>query len=457
MAIYRDDKLWGISTIDLTLGFFNTLVADIEKQIGGQILIMEGDGKIVSNSSLFKQDIVLKNISALGGQLPIAAAIDKLLPRLDPDLELESNYRAGGKNYTLFVQPIKGSPWYVATALPTATLTASSERILQRLAMVQLPLAVVLLLVLLSGIGLLMRQFALLKANIDELSSGNADLTRRLAPGRGHEFNAIVDSFNRFIERLQNMLIEVQRGTCAIAAASRQIAGGNLDLSARTEEQAASLEETAASMEELSATVRQNADHARHANGIASQVAALTARNGENVRHVAQTMQDIHDSSRQVAEITSVMDDIAFQTNLLALNASVEAARAGEHGRGFAVVANEVRRLAQRSGTASKDIRRLIGESSERVDMGAGAVQEVGGLITELQTRVSHMGTSMSEIMAASEEQSAGIDQINHAVSQLDAMTQQNAALVEEATAAARALQEQAGNLESLVAGFKLV
>ncbi|BDU21451.1 methyl-accepting chemotaxis protein [Dyella sp. GSA-30] len=456
MAIYRNGKLWGVSTIDLTLGFFNTLVAKAEEHIGGQILVLEGDGTIVSNSSLFKQDIVLKNVSTLGSQLPMAEAIDKLLHRLTSDREFESSYRSGGKDYTLFIQPIKDSPWYVATALPTTTLTASSERILHRLAMVQLPFAVILLLVMLYGIDLLMRQFALLKTNIDELSSGEADLTRRLAQGRGIEFNAIVDSFNRFIARLQGMLLEVQQSAIAIATASRQISGGNLDLSARTEEQAASLEETAASMEQLSITVRQNADHARHANGIAGQVAALTARNDENARHVMQTMQDIRDSSYHVAEITAMMDGIAFQTNLLSLNASVEAARAGNHGRGFAVVANEVRLLAQRSGAASKDIHRLIDESSERIEAGAGAVQEVGDLIAELQTRVSHMATSMSEIVTASEEQSMGIDQINHAVSQLDAMTQQNAALVEEATAAAKALQEQAGQLEHMVSGFKL-
>jgi methyl-accepting chemotaxis protein len=243
----------------------------------------------------------------------------------------------------------------------------------------------------------------------------------------------------------------------AINTASHEIAAGNQDLSNRTEEQASSLEETASSMEELNATVRQNTENARLANERAISSNEVAVRGGEMVKGVVKTMADIQESSRKIADIIGVIDSIAFQTNILALNAAVEAARAGEQGRGFAVVATEVRNLAQRSATAAKEIRALIGESVIKVESGAQLVSEAGNTMDVVVANFRQVASLVTDISGASKEQSSGIEQVTQAVSQMDEVTQQNAALVEEAAAAAESLKEQARGLVQAVDMFKLV
>ncbi len=249
---------------------------------------------------------------------------------------------------------------------------------------------------------------------------------------------------------------EVRDSTHAIAGASAEIAAGNLNLSSRTEAQASSLEETAAAMEELTSTVRQNADNARQANQLVMSASGQARQGGQVVGDVVATMGAISDSSRRIADIIGVIDGIAFQTNILALNAAVEAARAGEQGRGFAVVASEVRSLAQRSAAAAKEIKDLIGASSEQVEAGARLVDTAGATMTGIVQAVQRVADLMSEIDAASSEQSQGIGQVNVSIAAMDDVTQQNAALVEEAAAAAGALEEQAARLAQVVSGFKL-
>ncbi|MDR0256060.1 MAG: methyl-accepting chemotaxis protein, partial [Stenotrophomonas maltophilia] len=216
------------------------------------------------------------------------------------------------------------------------------------------------------------------------------------------------------------------------------------------------LEETAASMEELTSTVRQNAEHARQANQLAIGAHGVASQGGDVVGQVVTTMSAIEASSKKIAEIISVIDGIAFQTNILALNAAVEAARAGEQGRGFAVVASEVRTLAQRSAAAAKEIKGLIDDSVGKVAEGSALVHKAGATMGEIVASVQRVTDIMAEISAASQEQSAGIEQVNQTVVQMDETTQQNAALVEEATAAARAMEDQAGQLADAVAIFRL-
>ncbi len=242
----------------------------------------------------------------------------------------------------------------------------------------------------------------------------------------------------------------------SVATASAQIAQGNLDLSQRTEEQASALEETAASMEQLGSTVRQNADNARQANQLALSASAVAIRGGDVVGQVVDTMKDINNSSKKIADIISVIDGIAFQTNILALNAAVEAARAGEQGRGFAVVASEVRNLAGRSAEAAKEIKSLISDSVGRVEQGTALVDQAGATMTEVVSSIKRVTDIVGEISAASTEQSAGVSQVGEAVSQMDQVTQQNAALVEESAAAAQCLKGQARQLVQAVAVFKL-
>ncbi len=255
---------------------------------------------------------------------------------------------------------------------------------------------------------------------------------------------------------LAQVVSEVRRNAEGVASASAQIASGNLNLSSRTEEQAASLEETAANMGELTSTVRLNSEHAVQASSLAGHASDTAARGGKVMSDVVETMQGISESSAKVGEIIGVIDSIAFQTNILALNAAVEAARAGEQGRGFAVVAGEVRTLAQRSASAAKEIKGLIGQSTERVEAGGRLVREAGGIIDEIVASVQRVTQIVAEISSASAEQSTGIEQVNIAVGQIEEVTQQNAALVEEASAAAQQMADQADALRRAVAIFRV-
>jgi methyl-accepting chemotaxis protein len=257
-------------------------------------------------------------------------------------------------------------------------------------------------------------------------------------------------------DSLRNVVSQVQVGTNTIATASNEIAAGNMDLSQRTEEQASSLEETASSMEELTSTVRQNAENAKQANQLAQAASDVAERGGAIVGQVVDTMGSIDASARKIVDIIGVIDGIAFQTNILALNAAVEAARAGEQGRGFAVVASEVRNLAQRSAGAAKEIKELIGNSVEQVDIGAKLVQQAGSTMNDVVASVRRVTDIMGEITSASSEQSIGIDQVNTAITQMDEVTQQNAALVEQSAAAAASMQEQAARLAEVASSFKL-
>jgi methyl-accepting chemotaxis protein len=257
-------------------------------------------------------------------------------------------------------------------------------------------------------------------------------------------------------EALVRIVCDVRAGTDTIATASSQIAAGNFDLSGRTEQQASALEETAASMEELTGTVKNSADNARQANEFALAASEVALKGGAVVSQVVATMGSINASSRKIVDIIGVIDGIAVQTNLLALNAAVEAARAGESGRGFAVVATEVRSLAQRSSAAAKEIKTLISDSVERIDIGSKLVEHAGVTMEEIVDSVKRVTDIMGEITAASFEQTSGIEQINQAIIQMDQVTQQNAALVEQAAAASASLQEEAVNLGQTVSLFKL-
>ncbi|WP_058359232.1 methyl-accepting chemotaxis protein, partial [Xanthomonas translucens] len=282
------------------------------------------------------------------------------------------------------------------------------------------------------------------------------DLSLRMHGEFQGVFATMRDDANATSEQLAAIVGRIQTAAMSINSAASEIATGNDDLSRRTEQQAASLEETAASMEELTSTVKQNAEHARQANQLAVGAASVASQGGEVVSQVVTTMSGIETSSKKIADIISVIDGIAFQTNILALNAAVEAARAGEQGRGFAVVASEVRTLAQRSAGAAKEIKSLIDDSVSQVANGSALVRQAGQTMTEIVSSVQRVTDIMGEISAASQEQYAGIEQVNQTVTQMDEATQQNAALVEEATAAARAMEHQAGQLTEAVAVFKL-
>jgi methyl-accepting chemotaxis protein len=299
------------------------------------------------------------------------------------------------------------------------------------------------------------------ESNLAALASALAalaegDLTHRIDGQAQGVFARLREDTHRTVARLTEIIVGIQSAAEAIRRAAVEIAAGNTDLSDRTEQQAASLEETASAMEELTSAVKQNADNAQQANDLAQRTGEVARSGGEVMDEVIATMGAISTSSQRIGEIIGVIDGIAFQTNILALNAAVEAARAGEQGRGFAVVASEVRSLAQRSADAAKEIKQLIEDSTHKVTLGAGLVNRAGTTMHEIVGAVQRVTGLIGEISAASAEQSSGIEQVNRTVMQLDEVTQRNAALVEEATAAARSMEEQAGGLATAVAVFRI-
>jgi methyl-accepting chemotaxis protein len=285
----------------------------------------------------------------------------------------------------------------------------------------------------------------------------NGKLGNRIEISTQDEFGRLLRAMQDMDTKLGDIVGAVRSGADSVGSAAREISSGNDDLSQRTQEQASALEETASSMEEMTATVKQNADNARQASQLAVGARDQADRGGNVVNRAVRAMSEISDSSKRIADIIDVIDEIAFQTNLLALNAAVEAARAGEQGRGFAVVATEVRNLAQRSATAAKEIKDLIHDSVEKVKAGTELVDESGKSLTEIVASVKRVADIVAEISAASEEQASGIDQVNTAVTQMDTTTQQNAALVEEAAAASKAMEQQAQVLVEKVSFFSVM
>jgi methyl-accepting chemotaxis protein len=289
---------------------------------------------------------------------------------------------------------------------------------------------------------------------LDALAGG--DLTRRITGDYAGAFDKLKRDANITADKLTEVINKISSSAGLVASGAEEISQGNADLSQRTEEQASSLEETASSMEQMTSTVKQNADNAKVANGLAEETCDKAILGGEVVSKAVDSMSAINESSKKIADIIGVIDEIAFQTNLLALNAAVEAARAGEQGRGFAVVAGEVRNLAQRSAGAAKEIKDLIRDSVSKVEDGTLLVNESGATLKDIVSSVKRVTEMISDIAEASVEQSSGIEQVNKAVAQMDEMTQQNAALVEQASAAGESMAEQANDMRRLLQFFSL-
>jgi methyl-accepting chemotaxis protein len=288
----------------------------------------------------------------------------------------------------------------------------------------------------------------------DMLAQG--DLTKRVERTQKDEFGDLANSMNKSIDDLEQLISDIVAAMQNLAQAVEQISSGNQNLSQRTSEQASSLEEVASTIEQATATIKQNAENAQEANRMSEDSLQLGEEGNRVVVDAVTSINEISDSSKKIGEIISVINEIAFQTNLLALNAAVEAARAGEQGRGFAVVAGEVRNLAQRAGSAAKEISVLIKDSLDKVDRGTELSNKSGEALKEVIASIRKMGQFISEIAAASEEQRQGIDQINIAISEMDSMTQQNAALVEETASASEEMANQAQDLIGMTERFRL-
>ena len=421
-------------------------VGAIRPTPGSFAFLVDEAGAIVTHPD---PALTLKPVSALSPQLRADAI--QALPKADTGMRTA----VGGKDFLFYGQGVPGTNWQLVVAVQRDEALSALGSLLKvsgAIVAISLILAIALLGAVIARVT---RRLAVVRDALEDIASGDGDLTRRLSVQGNDELTQIARAFNHFTDKIASVLVRIRESSETVRHASTEIASGNQDLSARTEQQASSLEETAAAMEQLTATVQHNAENARQARQLASSASDIATHGGTVVDQVVRTMGGIEQSSHRIADIIGVIDSIAFQTNILALNAAVEAARAGEQGRGFAVVAGEVRSLAQRSAEAAKEIKALIQASEQRVEQGTQLVDKAGETMSEIVTAIRRVTDIMGEISAASSEQSAGVAQVGDAITQMDQATQQNAALVEQSAAAAQSLQQQAQAMVASVSVFR--
>ncbi|MGB6241230.1 MAG: methyl-accepting chemotaxis protein [Castellaniella sp.] len=361
-----------------------------------------------------------------------------------------------GPVYWLSATRIQGTDWTLVIALNQDDVLAGVRQMRTQAIITGVLMILLAAAVLATLTRVLLRRLGNLKDALQDIASGEGDLTRRLDQTGQDELAQVGASFNQFVDKIAGTLRSIRQTTDSVHIASDEIAAGNTDLARRTEGAAASLQETSSSMEELSSTVKQTADAGNAAVALADSARDAANQGGALMNQVVETMQAINDNAGKIGDIIGVIDSIAFQTNILALNAAVEAARAGEHGKGFAVVASEVRALAQRSAQSAREIKGLIDTNVTQVSHGGEQVRQAGAAMDKIVSEVQRVTDIINEIKVATNEQSLGISQIEIAVQQLDGATQQNAALVQESAAAADSLRDQAQTLARAVAGFRL-
>ncbi|WP_353632536.1 methyl-accepting chemotaxis protein [Pseudomonas canadensis] len=483
MAIQRDGVPYGVATIDVTLGFFNDLVASKEKDIGGQMLIVEGDGKIISNSSRISGPVVLKNISELTGTSAFAAQVSKALTNRDQALQ-RSEFDNEGVASTFYMRPIGGTPWFLATALPTSLITAQRDDVLGTLALLQIPMVLLLVLLAVYAIRQLVQRMKSLKSNIDALSAGDADLTRRITIRAEDELGAIGHSVNRFIVYLQNMIGEVTQATGAMSSSLEQLQRTSAHTNQILVRHASETDQTVTAITEMSSTadtVAQNAaetaaftqranEHADRSRVVVGEAStSVSALIGE-VSSATHSVENMRQDAARITETLGVIGAIAGQTNLLALNAAIEAARAGEQGRGFAVVADEVRALAARTQASTSQINDMLtrltaGVSSSVAAMentqascqsAADATARVNTGLDEMAGSVSHINNLSTQIATAAEQQSAVTEEINRSMVQIRQMVEELVQSGHATETNTQSLLEANGRVIALMGRFKV-
>ncbi|WP_248730442.1 methyl-accepting chemotaxis protein [Pseudomonas sp. MWU13-2517] len=483
MAIQRDGAAYGVSTIDVTLGFFNDLVANKEKDIGGQMLIVEGDGKIISNSSRISSPVVLKNISELAGTSAFAAQVSKALAHRDQALQ-RSEFDNQGVASTFYLRPIEGTPWFLATALPTSLITAQRDDVLSSLALLQIPMVLLLVLMAVYAIRQLVQRMKTLKTNIDALSAGDADLTRRITIRAEDELGAIGHSVNRFIVYLQNMIGEVTQATGAMSSSLERLQQTSAHTNQILMRHASETDQTVTAITEMSSTadtVAQSAaetasftrranEHADHSRVVVGEASSSVSALIDEVASATHTVENMRQDAARITETLGVIGAIAGQTNLLALNAAIEAARAGEQGRGFAVVADEVRALAARTQASTSQINEMLARLTSGVSSSVAAMENtqascqsaadatarVNTGLDEMAGSVSHINNLSTQIATAAEQQSAVTEEINRSMVQIRQMVEELVQSGHATQSNTQSLLDANGQVIALMSRFKV-
>ena len=445
---YQNNQLQAVVGADVNIRDMIAIVQDISPTPSSFGFLTTGDGSLIAHPN---SELALEPTTVLSDELN-AAYIEQLANTKQPQqMQLE------GSSKLLLSRPIGGnSDWQLVVALDEAEATAGLRAIATTSIVTLLIVAAITAVVFGMLLSLLLRRLLGVRNAMDNIASGEGDLTQRLPEEGNDEVAQIASAFNRFVGKMEEVLIDVRTSSESVHHAANEIAMGGQDLSRRTDNAASSLQQTSASVEQITSTVQHTAASAQEANKLSHAATEVAKEGGQVVSNVVTTMEDISDASNKIGEIVTLMNSIAFQTNLLALNASVEAARAGEHGRGFAVVADEVRKLAGRSSDAANDIQKLIEDSQTKVNNGTSLVRNAGSTMKDIVDHITRVTDVLEEINAATSEQSDGIKQVNIAVAELDRMTQENAAMVEESTTAAEQLKEQADRLTGTISSFKL-
>ncbi|PRY64939.1 methyl-accepting chemotaxis sensory transducer with Cache sensor [Vreelandella songnenensis] len=446
--VKRDGRLYGVIGGDVAIDNLVNQVNAIQPTPSSFAFLSSGGATIIAHPD---KALTLEPLSRINDALT-PTSIERLSATRDAWEPVEVN----GRSKRVAATPIAGTDWELGVALDEYEATAGLRAILKS--------SLVTLLIIIAVTALLLslwlkRTFAGLERArdaLDDIASGEGDLTRRLPEQGRDEVAQISGAFNRFVGKMEAVLMDVRASSESVHHAANEIAMGGQDLSRRTDNAAASLQQTSASIEEITSTVQHTAASAKEANKLSQTASQVANEGGKVVANVVVTMEEITRASDKIGEIVTLMNSISFQTNLLALNASVEAARAGEHGRGFAVVADEVRKLAGRSSDAANDIQKLIEDSQTKVNNGTTLVRDAGATMQDIVAHITRVTDVLEEITAATSEQSDGINQVNIAVAELDRMTQANAAMVEESTTAAEQLKEQADHLSVTIGSFKL-
>jgi len=484
MTIYKDGSPWGVSTIDLTLGFFNRLVAEKQDEIEGEVMIVEADGKILSNQPQLGSDMVLRNVSEMSVQSPFIATVQKALASPSQALRREVFTSKAGEEFSFFMTPVEGTPWFLAAALPTAKLEARSDAMLRTLASLQIPMVLILLALMLVAINQLMKRLGVLKTNIDSLSAGDADLTRRIAIKGEDEVDQVGRSVNGFIGYLQKMMIDVSDATTQIQseiAQLKQLSRTTNDALARhaseTDQAVTAINEMSSTAESVAhsasdtATFTQAANHNAVSSRLVVEDASTSVRSlVSEVESATAKVQAMQADAQRINDVLGVIGDIAGQTNLLALNAAIEAARAGEQGRGFAVVADEVRALAARTQQSTSEINETLQRLKDAVGSAVQAMEQTKAScqatadktaqvtvgLDEMTNSVVHINDLSTQIATAAEEQSAVAEEINrnmvavrHVVDELV----ESGASVDRST---ESLLDTNGRLTAVVSRFKV-